>query len=50
MDDQLSSRPAGPRAFISAGRHRTLHRCRRILVRWEKKAENYLAMVESACA
>lgn len=27
-----------------------LNRCRRILVRWEKKAENYLAMVELACA
>jgi putative transposase len=27
-----------------------LNRCRRILVRWEKKAENYLAMAELACA
>jgi len=27
-----------------------LNRCRRILVRWEKKAENYLAMVQLACA
>jgi putative transposase len=27
-----------------------LNRCRRILVRWEKKVENYLAMLELACA
>lgn len=27
-----------------------LNRCRRILVRWEKKGENYLAMAELACA
>ena len=27
-----------------------LNRCRRILVRWEKKAENFLAMIQLACA
>jgi putative transposase len=27
-----------------------LNRCRRILVRWERKVENYLAMAQLACA
>jgi len=27
-----------------------LHRSRRLLVRWEKKAANYLAFVQLACA
>jgi len=27
-----------------------LSRCRGILIRWEKKADNYLAVVKLACA
>jgi putative transposase len=27
-----------------------LNRCRAILIRWDKKAENYLAMIQLACA
>jgi transposase len=30
--------------------HSWLNRSRRLLVRWEKKAENYLAMLHLACA
>jgi putative transposase len=30
--------------------HGWLNRFRRILVRWEKKAENYLAFLHLACA
>jgi putative transposase len=30
--------------------HSWLNRSRRLLVRWEKKAENYLAMLQLACA
>jgi putative transposase len=26
-----------------------LHRCRRLLIRWEKKAENHLAFLSLAC-
>jgi hypothetical protein len=27
-----------------------MHRFRRVLIRWEKKGENYLALVHFACA
>jgi putative transposase len=30
--------------------HSWLNRSRRLLVRWEKKAENYLAFIHLACA
>ncbi len=30
--------------------HSWLNRSRRLLVRWEKKAENYLAFIQLACA
>ncbi|MGI8475847.1 MAG: IS5/IS1182 family transposase, partial [Thermomicrobiales bacterium] len=30
--------------------HSWMNRSRRLLVRWEKKAENYLAFIHLACA
>ena len=42
------SRPA--RRWVVERTFAWLSRCRGILVRWEKKAENYLAMVKLACA
>ena len=44
------NRKRGARRWVVERTISWLNRCRRILVRWEKKAENYLAMVELACA
>jgi transposase len=43
---------AGKRArrWVVERSHSWMNRFRRILVRWEKKAENYLAFVHFACA
>lgn len=38
------------RRWVVERAHRWLNRSRRLLVRWEKKAENYLAFVHLACA
>jgi putative transposase len=38
------------RRWVVERAHSWLHRSRRLLVRWEKKAENYLAFVHLACA
>jgi putative transposase len=38
------------RRWVVERTHSWLNRCRRLLVRWEKKIENYLAMLHLACA
>ncbi|MDQ2784390.1 MAG: IS5 family transposase [Chloroflexota bacterium] len=38
------------RRWVVERAHSWLHRSRRLLVRWEKKVENYLAFVHLACA
>jgi len=45
------AREAGKRArrWVVERSHSWMNRFRRILVRWEKKAENYLAFVHFAC-
>jgi putative transposase len=39
-----------PRRWVVERTHSWLNRSRRVLVRWEKKAENYRAMLHLACA
>lgn len=39
-----------PRRWVVERTHSWLNRFRRILIRWEKKAQNYLAMLHLACA
>ena len=45
------AREAGTRARrrVVERRHRWLHRFRRLLIRWEKKPEQYLAFLHFAC-
>lgn len=47
-------KPLGPRKrarrWVVERTHSWMNRFRRILIRWEKKAENYLAMLHLACA
>jgi transposase len=38
------------RRWVAERTHSWLNRFRRILTRWEKKAENYMAMLHFACA
>ena len=38
------------RRWVVERTHSWLNRSRRLLVRWEKKAENYLAFIRLACA
>jgi putative transposase len=38
------------RRWVVERTHAWMHRFRRLLVRWEKKAENYVAMPHLACA
>ena len=38
------------RRWVVERTHAWLDRSRRLLVRWEKKAENYLAFIQLACA
>ena len=38
------------RRWVVERTHSWMNRFRRLLVRWEKKAENYLAMLHFACA
>jgi transposase len=39
-----------PRRWVVERAHSWMNRFRRVLVRWEKKAENYLGMLHLACA
>jgi putative transposase len=49
---QAKKRVPGYRArrWVVERTHSWLNRFRRLLIRWEKKAENYLAMLHFACA
>ena len=38
------------RRWVVERTHSWLHRFRRILTRWEKRADTYLAMLQLACA
>jgi transposase len=38
------------RRWVVERTHSWLNRSRRILIRWEKKAENYVALLQFACA
>jgi putative transposase len=38
------------RRWVVERTHAWMNRCRRWLIRWEKKAENYLALLHFACA
>ena len=48
--DKVHQRGAKARRWVVERTHSWLNRSRRLLVRWEKKAENYLAFVHLACA
>jgi putative transposase len=50
--EEAKARRAGNRArrWVVERTHSWLNRYRRLLVRWEKKAHNYLAMLHFACA
>lgn len=39
-----------PRRWVVERTHAWINRHRRLLVRWEKKAQNYLALLHFACA
>jgi putative transposase len=49
---RASAEEAGKRArrWVVERAHSWLNRCRRLLIRWEKKPENYLGFVHFACA
>lgn len=49
---QASKRKAGEKArrWVVERSHSWMNRFRRILIRWEKKAENYIAFLHFACA
>lgn len=49
---QEQERPVGYRAhrWVVERTHSWMNRFRRLLVRWEKKAENYLGFCQLACA
>lgn len=50
-EERAEPHPDGKaRRWVVERTHSWLHRSRRLLVRWEKKAENYLALVHLACA
>jgi putative transposase len=51
-DEKLALKLPGYRArrWVVEGSHSWLNRFRRILVRWEKKTENHLALLHLACA
>ena len=38
------------RRWVVERTHSWMNRCRRLLIRWEKKPENYLALIHLACA
>jgi putative transposase len=49
---QALNRHAGARArrWVVERTHRWMNRFRRVLIRWDKKGENYLAFLHFACA
>jgi putative transposase len=50
--DETAAKEAGKKArrWVVERTHSWLNRYRRLLVRWEKKAQNYLALLHFACA
>ncbi len=50
--EEVAAKAAGKRArrWVVERTHSWLNRYRRLLVRWEKKAHNYLALLHLACA
>ena len=50
--EEATAKAAGKKArrWVVERTHSWLNRYRRLLVRWEKKAHNYLAMLHFACA
>ena len=50
--EEKKAREAGKKArrWVVERTHSWLHRYRRLLVRWDKKAHNYLALLHFACA
>ena len=50
-EEREAKREAGKRArrWVVERSHSWLNRFRRLLIRWEKKPENYLAMLHLAC-
>ena len=50
--EEKKAKEAGKKArrWVVERTHSWLNRYRRLLVRWEKKAQNYLAMLHLACA
>jgi transposase len=50
--EEKQAKVAGKRArrWVVEGTHSWLNRYRRLLIRWEKKAHNYLALLHFACA
>ena len=52
QEAQVLKRQAGSKArrWVVERSHSWLNRFRRLLVRWEKKADNYLAFLHFACA
>lgn len=50
--DTTSARPRArrDRRWVVERLHSWMNRFRRLLIRWEKKPENYLAMIHVACA
>ena len=50
--EEVKARQAGKKArrWVVERTHSWINRYRRLLVRWEKKAHNYLAMLHFACA
>ena len=50
--EEQSARAAGKKArrWVVERTHSWLHRYRRLLIRWEKKAHNYLELLHFACA
>jgi len=50
--EEKKAKEAGKKArrWVVERTHSWLNRFRRLLIRWEKKAQNYLAMLHFACA
>ncbi len=51
-NEETAAKEAGKKArrWVVERTHSWLNRYRRLLVRWEKKAQNYLALLHFACA
>lgn len=50
IDEKQKDPNKKPRRWVVERTHSWMNRFRRILIRWEKKPENYLAMLKLSCA